>query len=41
MTVSPLYAYAVNPGPSGVIRRLHAFNLPKSGDFVSFRYEVV
>ena len=34
------YAYAANPGPSGVIRRLHVFNLPESGDFVSFRYEV-
>jgi hypothetical protein len=40
MTVSPLYAYAVNPGPSGVIRRLHVSNLPESGDFVSFRYEM-
>jgi hypothetical protein len=35
------YAYVVNPGPSGVIRRLHVSNLPESGDFVSFRYEVV
>ena len=31
---------SVNPGPSGVIRRLHVSNLPESGDFVSFRYEM-
>ena len=30
---------SVRPGPSESIRRLHAFNLPESGDFVSFRYE--
>jgi hypothetical protein len=31
---------SVRPGPSESIRRLHTFNLPESGDFVSFRYEV-